>query len=358
MNVAFLLPNYSGHRVGSTDVYYNYAKGLAEEGHQVDLWHPARDEGRRGLYASLRDRAWSVARQMMPRPVSWFDFPAGARPRFRSRLSGIRLHHDRVVAFSWRAIEALTAISGGDRRFGYVVEYETWQEASAERRARMRSAYQRQIPMLASSEAVRSLLRQEGAADVRLSVHGIDRETYHAFHPVEGRQAGRIGCPIRMESVKSPEILEETLGRLRAAHGSAVSIWGFGGRGAPASLLGLFDEVHPSPSSSELARLYNGTGIFLLPSKSEGFGMPAAEAMSCGAATVVADNGGIHTFGEHGKNCWIVPAGDSSALVQAVERLMAEPALRERLGAEAARSLDFLSWSRALERFKSAVEIP
>ena len=358
MKVAFLLPNYSGHRVGSTDVYYNFAKGLAEEGHSVDLWHPARDEGPGGLYSDLRDRIWSVARSAMPRPVSWFEFPRGARPRFRSRLSGIHLDHDRVVAFSWRAIEALAAVSGGGRRFGYVVEYETWRDATGETRSRMRSAYRRNLPMLASSEAVRSMLLEEGASDVRLSVHGIDRDTYHAFLPVAGRAARRIGCPIRMESVKSPEILERTLALLRAAHGSTISIWGFGGRGAPASLLGLFDEVHPSPTSTELANLYNGTAVFLLPSRSEGFGMPAAEAMSCGAATVVADNGGIHTFGEHGRNCWIVPAGDPSALAEAVEMLLADSTLRERLGTEAARSLDFLSWPNALERFKGAVEIP
>jgi len=354
LRIAFLLPNYSGNWVGSTLVYYRLAGELAAAGHQVDVWHPAVDEEKRDLRAELRGRLWAVRRARMAKPVTWHDFPNGVRPRFRSGLGGLSLDHDLVVAFSWRALEALDRIRTTGSVFGYVVEYETWVEADPALRARMRRAYLRGIPLLCSSEAVRGMLLETGCRDVRPCVHGIDRDTYRADASAT-RPPLRVGCPVRMEPVKSPEVLESALRTLRERHGSRLSLWGFGGRHAPASLLELFDELHPSPSSPELAALYNGSGVFVLPSRLEGFGMPAAEAISCGAATVVADNGGIHTFGRHGENCWIVPPDDPSAIVEAVERLAEDDALRNRLSLEGPGSLEFLSWSAAGARLRTAL---
>lgn len=352
-----MLPNYSGNWVGSTLVYYRLAGELAAAGHQVDVWHPAVDEEKRGLRAELRGRLWAARRARMVEPVSWHDFPQGVRPRFRSGLGGLSLDHDLVVAFSWRALEALDRVRISGKVFGYVVEYETWVEADTALRERMRRAYHRGVPLLCSSEAVRGMLVEMGCRDVRLSVHGIDRDTYRV-DPSATRPPLRLGCPVRMEPVKSPEVLEAALRLLRERHGSRLSLWGFGGRHAPASMLELFDEMHPSPSSPELAALYNGSGQFLLPSRLEGFGMPAAEAISCGAATIVADNGGIHTFGRHDENCWIVPANDPRAIVDAVERLAGDAGLRERLSRTGPDSLEFLSWPAAGARLRSALGLP
>ena len=50
--------------------------------------------------------------------------------------------------------------------------------------------------------------------------------------------------------------------------------------------------VLENPSQERLRGVYNGSGIYLCPSISEGFGFPSVEAMACGCALVTTSNGG------------------------------------------------------------------
>lgn len=356
MRLAFLLPNYSGHVVGSTSVYYRFARELARRGHRVDVFHPCLVTDRPSSRERIRAVAWSLAKSLSSKPVPWVDFPPGVRPRFRPRLEGLELSHDRVVAFSWKAIEALGRVRFGGRAFGYVVEYETWAEAAPDLKARMESAYRRDIPMLCSSKVVESMLLEVGVRTPRLCVHGIDMGGTARSTPPERRPDGRIGFPIRMEGVKSPEVLREAIALLRARFGRSVELWGFGHADVPDGMRSLLDEFHVQPSDERLAELYGGSAIFAIPSRKEGFGMPAAEAMAGGCAVVSTDNGGIRTFGTDGENCVLVPPDSPKALAGAIGDLVADPSRRVELARRAPGSVDFLRWSEAGERLVRGLE--
>ena len=49
----------------------------------------------------------------------------------------------------------------------------------------------------------------------------------------------------------------------------------------------------PARGDRELAELYHGALALLLPSRNEGFGLPAVEAMACGCPVVAADAGAL-----------------------------------------------------------------
>jgi glycosyltransferase involved in cell wall biosynthesis len=91
--------------------------------------------------------------------------------------------------------------------------------------------------------------------------------------------------------------------------------------------------------------------IFLLPSHAEGMPMALLEAMSWGLPVIATPVGGIPQVVDHEVSGLLVAAGDIEALAGQIERLLADPALRKRLGANARTRIEIdFSLRDALER--------
>ena len=74
----------------------------------------------------------------------------------------------------------------------------------------------------------------------------------------------------------------------------------------------------------QLAELYRRAAAVLVTSDAEGFGLPVIEALACGAAVVASD---LATLREAGGSATIYcPVADVTAWVEAVTRLLVEPA--------------------------------
>jgi len=105
--------------------------------------------------------------------------------------------------------------------------------------------------------------------------------------------------------------------------------------------------------NSELPPYYRAAAISVIPSLEEGFGIPAAEAMGCETPVVASDAGGLPEVVEHGVTGLIVPRGDSTALAEAMGRLLGDPALRAQMGrAGRERSLRLFDWDRTAEQLE------
>jgi glycosyltransferase involved in cell wall biosynthesis len=104
-------------------------------------------------------------------------------------------------------------------------------------------------------------------------------------------------------------------------------------------------------SDAELVDLIRSAEVACVPSLYEGFSLPAAEAMATGTPLVATTGGAIpEVTGPDGETCLAVPPGDPGALTAALDRLLADPALRRRLGAAGrARVLAHFTWARAAQ---------
>jgi len=101
----------------------------------------------------------------------------------------------------------------------------------------------------------------------------------------------------------------------------------------------------------ELVRRYNTTEVFVSPSLYEGFGLPAAEAMACGAPVVATTAGAFPEVIESGTSGLLVPPRDAPALADAIERLLDDFVLRRKLGRAARQRIaDHFSWREAAVR--------
>ncbi len=109
--------------------------------------------------------------------------------------------------------------------------------------------------------------------------------------------------------------------------------------------------------TEQLVRLYNQAEVVVSPSLYEGFGLPAAEAMSCGAPVIATTGGAFPEIIDHDQNGWLVPPGDSQALAAAIRLLMDDWTLRERLGAHGRQHvLDKFNWRKAAEETLAVYE--
>ncbi len=86
-------------------------------------------------------------------------------------------------------------------------------------------------------------------------------------------------------------------------------------------------------STTALVKMYAQATLVIVPSVYEGFGFPAAEAMSCGVAVVSTNGGALPEI--VGDSAMVVPTRDSKALADAASKLLEEPSLREVMEKEA-----------------------
>lgn len=200
----------------------------------------------------------------------------------------------------------------------------------------------------------------------------LNPEVMHHFYPMVGKRGRVIPNPVRPPSAAStmhaPELREPrrktviAMGRLSYEKGFDLLLRAFASVAArhPEWRLKIFGE---GPLRSELEELARHLGLservsfpgftdqpatamrqadlFVLPSRSEGFGNVLTEAMACGLAVVSFDcpSGPRHIIRD-GFDGVLVPPKNVPALASTLARLMSDEAERARLAANAPEVLE------------------
>lgn len=224
----------------------------------------------------------------------------------------------------------------------------------------------------------RELMEHYGADPARLctSPPGID---HVVFSPGDRAAARRsVGwAPDRVHAVFAGRIqpLKGVDVALEAAALIAAEVPGFrlsviGGASGPSGdaevqrllerasmpdLAGVVDFHAPVPHA-ELAEYYRAADVVMLPSRSESFGLVAAEAQSCGVPVVAARVGGLEHVVADGKSGILVEGWDPSDHAAAVLSILTDDVLAERLSAGALIWSERFSWDSTANRFLELYE--
>ncbi|HEY3637920.1 MAG TPA: glycosyltransferase [Rhizomicrobium sp.] len=115
---------------------------------------------------------------------------------------------------------------------------------------------------------------------------------------------------------------------------------------------GLKDKITLPGWTDSVADFLAAGDIFVLPSFQEDFPLAVLDAMASGMPIVASTIDGPKDFLVEGETALLVPSGDAVALARAMERMIADTALREKLGravrAEAERKYSFEAVGRQL----------
>jgi glycosyltransferase involved in cell wall biosynthesis len=182
---------------------------------------------------------------------------------------------------------------------------------------------------------------QMGVALERLTVVpvGVDHEVFRPYSDVVKKKGRLMVTSSSDVPMKGLVPLLEAIAKLRVERDIDLIVIGqprAKGRVALAlERLGLTDIVTTisGVSDEELARLYGEAEVAIVPSLYEGFSLPAIEAMSCEVPVVATTGGALpEVIGTSGESGILVEPNNPEALVEAIRRLLDDPAERGRLG--------------------------
>ncbi len=378
--MAFLV--YRGNpRCGGQGVYTRHlTRELVRLGHSVEVFSgppwPELDEGvgftpvvGLDLYRdpdpfripALREfRGWADVVEFATMLGAGFGEPLAFSMRawrhLRRRRSDFDIVHDdqcmgwgiaRLHRAGWPLLETLHHPITVDRAIA-LDHATTWRARLTTRRwfgfLRMQTRVVRHLPavLTVSHNSKKDIHAQMGVPLDRLTVVpvGVDHEVFRPYDDVVKRPGRLMVTSSSDVPMKGLVPLLEAIAKLRAERDIELIVIGQprpGGRVARTlERLGLADVVTTvsGVSDEELARLYGEAEVAIVPSLYEGFSLPAIEAMSCAVPAVATTGGALpEVVGTSGETGLLVEPNDPEALVVAIRRLLDDPALRARLGA-------------------------
>lgn len=211
------------------------------------------------------------------------------------------------------------------------------------------------------SEAIRGVLIKDGIAPERaVCVHsGIDLKKIDDAPRRRDALRAELGVPpdhalianvAHMADHKGQRYLIEAMPAVLAARPKTVcAIVGDGElKGeleALAARLGVTASLRFPGFRADVPQVLKALDLFVMPSHMEGLGTSVLDAMAAGVPVVGTDAGGMPEMIEEGVTGLRCPIKDAPALARAILRLLDDPALGQRLAAEARR--------RVVERFST-----
>lgn len=171
-----------------------------------------------------------------------------------------------------------------------------------------------------------------------------------------------VGCVAALRPEKDHELLLRAIARLAPREPRLqLALIGSGEREAElralAGSLGIEGRVVFAGFRTDVAALLPGLDVKALTSVQETYPVSALEAMAAALPVVMTDPEGVPELVVDGESGFVVPVGDEDALVDRLGRLLADPALRARLGAAAhRRAAARFPLSMTLQRYEAVFE--
>lgn len=309
------------------------------------------------LARALRGRGWEVRFAFAAEPpaefraalsdagAGWvavpFPFTRGSARELVRRLAGFRpdvLQTSFVSPFN-PAVLGLK-VRGFARRLvvldhasGGTPERRGWRRWAAQARGRLTGRVIDALLPVSHANARRAVDRVFlPAAKVLVVYNGIRLDLFPA-PPRLDRDAVRVVYAGQLIPEKGVLTLLQADALLRAAGvaGYELLIAGTGPQEAELKAAAR-GEVRFLGHADDMPALFGSADVVVVPSVwAEAFGLVAAEAMACGAAVLVSDAGALaEVVGDAGR---VFRAGDAADLAARLAELVADPALRRRLGA-------------------------
>ena len=376
LRIAHLTATFPPYPGGAGNTCYRFAKGQAEAGHHVEVFTAPAD-------GEVPDPGGAVVHRIEP-VMAIGNAPLLPQLARLEEFDLIHLHYPFIFGSE---LTLLARMRKRRRRAALIVHYKNRLLGHGTRGA-LFEAYEHSVAPALIRAADRVLvLSEEHARSVsylrralertpeRLLVmpNGVDTEAFSPGPDSSGLRAehgidadavvvGFVGTLDRAHHFKRVDIAIEALARARSSElhllvaGGGELLEGFE---AQAESAGVGNRVHflGRIAHAELPDVLRACDLFALTTEPpESFGIVLIEALACGLPAVATDYPGVRAVIDDGETGVLVPAGDSAAAAEALDRIAAMGRDgRERMGAEGRRRCEQRwAWPALLERMDDA----
>ena len=348
MKITFVLPpvNLSGGiRVAAI-----YSRLLSAFGHQVVAVSPPRHSSwRERLLNPLRS-----ARSAVGAKSHFDDF--GLDHRVLDRPRAVKDSDvpdaDVVIATWWETAEWVATLSPKKgTKIYFVQHHEVFDWLPVQRST---ATYRMPLHKVVVADWLRQVMaRDYDDTDVDLVSNSVDHTQFFALERGK-RDRPTIGFLYSKAQFKGVDLTLQAIVRLRQVF-PTLRVISFGDQAPRRHELGNV-EFHLAPEQSALRNLYAACDVWMTASRSEGFNLPAMEAMACRTPVVSTRTGWPAEAIADGINGWCVDIHDVDGLAQAAQRVLSLSDEDWRaLSRGAFKTVESSSWEASARMFEEAL---
>jgi glycosyltransferase involved in cell wall biosynthesis len=353
MKITFVLPTVN--MGGGIKVVAIYAKALTNRGHEVVLISPPPEivPIRRKIKFFLTGHGW-----LKTRPASHLDglgLNHKVLDRWRPVTDDDVPDADIIIATWWETAEWISKLSDNKgARVYFIQHHEVHTYLPVER---SRATYYLPLHKIVIAKWLQNVMRDiYGDADVDLVPNSVDHKQFYS--ETRGKQhRPTVGFLYSPSQYKGVDITMQTINRLRIIFPN-LRVIAFGSfkpyKGVD------FDsriEFYYSPNQDKIRDLYAQCDAWLTASRTEGFNLPAMEAMACRTPVVSTRAGWPEEAVVTGKNGVLVNVDDVDAMTQGALSILSlsDDSWRE-MSENAYQTVASSSWEESAYQFEKALE--
>lgn len=326
MNITFILPGYPNKPVGGFRVVYQYANEFVKKGHEVKIIHPMYMPNypqkkilkvKTFIKACIKRIIYKVYTPQKP-IINWQEINPKIKMIYVPTLNEKYIpDSDVIIATAWHTAEYVVSYSNRKgEKFYFIQHYETWSGP----KERVDKTWLFPLKKIVIANWLKELGEELGAENLKVVPNAIEHKKFFLTNKIENRPH-KVAMLYHYsdwkgsaEGIKALEIVKEKVPELQAV------LFGVPERGPE---IPDWIEYIQTPEQEILRDyIYNQSSIFLCASWSEGWGLPASEAMACGCAVVSTENGGVRDFAIHNETALLSPIKDSHQLANHILQLI------------------------------------
>lgn len=346
-SILFMLPGAGDAPSGGFKVVYEYANRLASDGFEVHVAYRSvvNFEG-----CPIKEKLRCIVRhfRLLRKGYScrsWFPLSTRVKEHLVISLKqfyvpkcDICFATDRGTASYVRDYPV-----SSERKFYLIQGFENWGVSDDV----VYETYHYGLNNIAVSSWLRDKVVSSGNQCI-LVKNGFDLNYFKLSMPIEKRNRYRISMLYHWSKLKGCRYGIEALQTVKHRYPQLSAVlFGTVPRGDD---IPDWIEYHQLPDCEMHNAIYNSSSIYLAPSLQEGWGLTVGEAMICGAAVVCTDALGFREMVCDGDTGLIVPAKDSSALANALIKLIENDDLRIGLAVKGNQHIQQFDWDSSYRK--------